>query len=158
MTSFSSKKLIFRHSKSSKSLVIIPSARIGQLVDKALFPPVLITLVVVSSLLSTLTWLSLRFLSPLCLPRTPTQTTPVLKFFSPTTLPYNFLTSTPLPSETLCLTLAPGSSILTTFLTPLTLLSLETSMLTTQPGTNSFPLTRSKMTCFAGSLFPIWKL
>ena len=125
--------------------------------DKALFPPVLITLVVVSSLLSTLTWLSLLFLSPLCLPRTPTQTTPVLKFFSPTTLLYNFLTSTPLPSETLLLTLAPGPSILTSFLTSQTLLSLETSMLTTQPGTDSFPLTRSEMTCFAGSLPPVWK-
>ena len=36
-------------------------------------------------------------------------------------------------------------------------LSLETSMLTTQPGTDSFPLTRSEMTCFAGSLPPVWK-
>ena len=66
-------------------------------VDTALFPPVLITLVVVSSLSSTLTWLSLLFLSPLCFPRTPTQTTPVLKSFSPTTLLFNFLTSTPPP-------------------------------------------------------------
>ena len=80
-----------------------------------------------------------------------------VKFFSPTTLLYNFLTSTPLPSETLLLTLAPGPSILTSFLTPLTLLSLETSMLTTQPGTDSFPLARSEMTCFAGSLPPVWK-
>ena len=38
----------------------------------------------------------------------PTQTTPVLKFFFPTTLLYNSLTSTPLPSEALLLTLAPG--------------------------------------------------
>ena len=81
--------------------------------------------------------------SPLCLPRTPTQTTPVLKFLSPTTLLYNFLTSTSLLSETLLLTLTPGPSILASFLTPLTLFSLETSMLTTQPGTDSFPLTRS---------------
>ena len=157
MTSFSYKKPIFRQPKSFKSLVIIPSARIGHSVDKALFPPVLITLVVVSSLSSTLTWFSLLFLSPVCLPRTPTQTLPVLKFFSPTTLLFNFLTSTPLPSETLLLTLAPGPFILTSFLTPLTLLSLETLMLTTQPGTDSFPLTRSEMTCFAGSLPPVWK-
>ena len=110
------------------------------------FPPVLITLVVVSSLSSTLTWISLLFLSPLCLPRTPTQTTPVLKSFFPTTLLFNFLTSTPLPSETVLLILAPGPSILTSFLTPLTLSSSETSMLTTQRGTDSFPLTRSEMT------------
>ena len=109
-----------------------------------------------TSLSSTLTWLSLLFLSPLCLPRTPTQTT-VLKSFSPTTFLFNFLTSTPLPSETLLLTLAPGPSILTSFLTPLTLLSSETSMLTTQHGTDSFPLTRLEMTCFAGSLPPVWK-
>ena len=123
MTSFSSKKPIFRQPKSFKSLAIIPFAWIRHSVDKALFPPVLITLVVVSSLSSTLTWLFLLFLSPLCLPKTPTQTTPVLKFFSPTTLLFNFLTSTPLPSETLLLTLAPGPSTLTSFLTPLTLLS-----------------------------------
>ena len=71
--------------------------------------------------------------------------------------PLQFLNLYSLPSETLLLTLAPGPSILTSFLTPLTLLSLETSMLTTQPGTNSFPLTRSEMTCFAGSLPPVWK-
>ena len=157
MTSFSSRKLIFPQPKSSKSLVIIPSARTGHSVDKALFPPLLITLVVVSSLSSTLTWLSLLFLSPLCLLRTPTQTTPVLKSFSPTTLLFNFLTSTPLPSETLLLTTAAGPSILTSFLTPPTLLSSETSMLTTQHGTDSFLLTRSEMTCFAGSLPPVWK-
>ena len=157
MTSFSSKKPIFRQPKSFKSLVIIPSARIGHSVDKALFPPVLITLVVVSSLSSTLTWLSLVFLSPLGLPRTPNQTTPVLKSFSPTTLLYNFLTSTPLPSEALLLTLVPGPSILTSFLTPLTFLSSETSMLITQHGTDSFLLTRSEMTCFAESLPPVWK-
>ena len=96
MTSFSSRKYICPQPKSSKSLVIIPSARTGHSVDKALFPPVLITLVVVSSLSSTLTWLSLLFLSPLCLPRTPTQTTPVSKSFSPTTLLFNFLTSPPI--------------------------------------------------------------
>ena len=118
MTSFCSRKPIFRQPESSKSLVIIPSARTELSVDKALFPPVLITLVVVSSLSSTLTWLSLLFLSPLCLPRTPTQTTPVLKSFSLTTLLFNFLTSTPLPSETVLLILAPGPSILTSFLTP----------------------------------------
>ena len=148
MTSFCSRKPIFRQPESSKSLVIIPSARTGFSVDKALFPPVLITLVVVSSLSSTLTWLSLLFLSPLCLPRTPTQTTPVLKSFSPTTLLFNFLTSTPLPSETVLLILAPGPSILTSFLTPLTLSSSETSMLTTQRGTDSFPLTRSENDLF----------
>ena len=157
MTSSSSKKPIFRQPKSFKSLAIIPFARIGHSADKALFLSVLITLVVVSSLSSTLIWLSLLFLSLLCLPETPTQTTPVLKFFSPTTLLFNFLTSTPLPSETLLLTLAPGPSVLTSFQTPLTLLSSETSMLTTQPGTDSFPLTRSEMTCFAGSLPPVWK-
>ena len=151
------RKPIFRQPKSSKSLIIIPSAQNGISVDKALFPPVLITLVVVSSLSSTLTWLSLLFLSPLCLPRTPIQTTPVLKSFSPTTLLFNFLTSTPFPSETVLLILAPEPSILTSFLTPLTLSSSETSMLTTQRGTDSFPLTRSEMTCFAGSLLPIWK-
>ena len=148
MTSFCSRKPIFRQPKSSKSLIVIPSARTGLSVDKALFPPVLITLVVVSSLSSTLTWLSLLFLSPLCLSRTPTQTTPVLKSFSPTTLLFNFLTSTPLPSETVLLILAPGPSILTSFLTPLTLSSSETSMLTTQRGTDSFPLTRSEMNLF----------
>ena len=157
MTSFCFRKPIFRQPKRSKSLIIISSARTGLSVDKALFPPVLITLVVVSSLSSTLTWLFLLFLSPLCLPRTPTQTTPVLKSFSPTTLLFNFLTSTPLPSETVLLILAPGPSILTSFLTPLKLSSSETSMLTTQRGTDSFPLTRSEMTCFAGSLPPVWK-
>ena len=113
MTSFCSRKPIFHQPESSKSLVIIPSARTGLSVDKALFPPVLITLVVVSSLSSTLTWLSLLFLSPLCLPRTPTQTTPVLKSFSPTTLLFNFLTSTPLsirnsPSDSRTRTFYPG--------------------------------------------------
>ena len=91
MTSFSSKKPIFRQPKSFKSLVIISSARIGHSVDKALFPPVLITLVVVSSLSSTLTWLSLLFLSPLCLPRTPTQTTSVLKVLLSNHSPLQFL-------------------------------------------------------------------
>ena len=157
MTSFSSKKPICRLPKSFKSLVITPSAQIGHSADKALFPPELITLVMGSSLLSTLTWPSLLFLSLPFLPRTPTQTTPVLKFFFPTTLFYNSLISTPLPSETLLLILAPGPSILTSFQTPLTLLSVETSMLTTQPGTDSFPLTRSEMTCFAGSPPPDWK-
>ena len=155
MTSFSSKKPIFRQPRSFKSLVIIPSARIGLSADKVLFPPELIALVVVSSLLSTLTWPSLLFLSPLFPPRTPTFTTPVLKFFFPTTLLYNSLTSTPLPSEALVLSLAPGPSILTSFQTPLRLLSLETSMLTTQPGTDSFSQTRLEMTCFAGSLPPV---
>ena len=157
MTSFSSKKPIFRQQRSFKSLVILPSVRIGHSGDMALFPPELITLVVVSSLLSTLTWPSLLFLSPLFLPRTPTQTTSVLKFFFPTTLPYNSLTSTSLLSKALLLILAPGPSLLTSFQTPLTLLSLETSMLTTQPGTDSFPLTRSEMTCFTGSLPLVWK-
>ena len=46
---------------------------------------------------------------------------------------------------------------MTSFQTPLTLLSLETSMLTIQPGTDSFPLTRLEMTCFAGSLPLVWK-
>ena len=98
----------FRRPRSFKSLVILPSARIGHLADKALFPLELITPLVVSSLLSTLTWPSLLFLSPLFLPRTPIQATSVLKFFFPTTLPYNSLTSTPLPSEALLLFLAPG--------------------------------------------------
>ena len=40
---------------------------------------------------------------------------------------------------------------------PDTFLSLETSMLTTQPGTVSSPLTSPEMTCFAGSLPPVWK-
>ena len=71
--------------------------------------------------------------------------------------PLHFLASTPLPSETVLLILAPGPSILTSFLTPLTLSSSETSMLTIHRGTDSFPLTRSEMTCFAGSLPPIWK-
>ena len=47
--------------------------------------------------------------------------------------------------------------LLTSFQTPLTLLSLEISMLTTQHGTVSSPLTRPEMTCFAGSLPPVWK-
>ena len=80
-----------------------------------------------------------------------------VKVLFPTTLLFNFLTSTPLPSETVLLILAPGPSILTSFLTPLTLSSSETSMLTTQCGTDSFPLTRLEMTCFAGSLPPVWK-
>ena len=143
MTSFSSKKPIFRQPRSFKSLDLFNSL-CGS--DIRQFPPELTTLVVVSSLLSTLTWPSLLFLSPFFLPRTPTQTTPVLKFFFPTTLPYNFLTSTPLPSEALLLILAPGPSLLTSFLTLLTFLSLETLMLTTQPGTDSFPLTRSEWT------------
>ena len=149
MTSFSSKKPIFRQPRSFKSLVILPFARIRHSADKALFPPKLITPVVVSSLLSTLTWPSLLLLSPLFLPRTPTQTTPVLKLFFPTTLPYHSLTSIPLLSEALLLILAPEPSILTSFLTPQTLLSLETSMLTTQPGTDSFSLTCPEMACFA---------
>ena len=157
MTSFFSKKPIFRQPRSFISLVILPSVRIGHSPDKALFPPELITPVVVSSLISTLTWPSRLYLSPLFLPRTPTQTTPVFKFFFSTTLLYNSLTSTPLLSEALLLILAPGPSLLTSFQTPLTPLSLETSMLTTQPGTDSFPLTRSEMTCFAGSLPPVWK-
>ena len=157
MTSLSSRKPIFRQPRSVKSLVILPYARIGHSADKTLFPAELITPMVVSSLLSTLTWPSLLFLSTLFLPRTRTQTTSVLKFFFPTTLPYNFLTSTPLLSETLLLTLAPGPSLLTSFQTPLTLLSLETSKLTTQPGTDSFPLTRLEMTCFDGSLPLVWK-
>ena len=122
----------------------------GHLPDRALFPPKVITPVVVSSLLSTLTWPSLLFLSPLFLPRTPTQTASVLKFFFPTTLPYNFLTSTPLLSKALLLILEPGPSLLTPFQTTLTLLSLETSMLTTQPGTVSSPLTCPELTCFTG--------
>ena len=152
MTSFSSKKPIIRQPRIFISLVILPFVRIGHSADKALFSPELITPVVVSSLLSTLTWPTLLFLSPLFLPRTPTQTTSVLKFFFPTTLPYNSLTSTPLLSEALLLILAPGPFLLTSYQTSLTLLSLETSMLTTQPGTDSFPLTRPEMTCFAGSL------
>ena len=71
-------------------------------------------------------------------------------------LPYNSLTSTPLPLEAF-LILAPGPSLLTSFQTPLTLLSLETSMLTTLHGTVSSPLTCPEMTCFAGSLPPVWK-
>ena len=110
MTLFSSKKPIFRQPRSFKSLVILPSVRIKHSADRALFPPEVITPVVVSSLLSTLTCPSLLFLSPLLLPRTPTQTTSVLKFFFPTTLPYNSLTSTPLPSEALLLIFAPGPS------------------------------------------------
>ena len=79
---------------------------------------------VVSSLLSTLTWPFLLSLSPLFLPRTPTQTTSVLKFFFNHS-PYNSLTSTPLLSETLLLIFASGPSLLTSFQTPLTLLSLD---------------------------------
>ena len=118
MTSFSSKKPIFRQ-PSFKSLVILPSVRIEHSADKALFPPELIRPVVVSSLLSTLTWPSLLFLSPFFLPTTPTQTTSALKFFFPTTLSYNSLTSTPLQSEALLLILAPGPSLLTSFQTPM---------------------------------------
>ena len=113
--------------------------------------------VVVSSLLSTLTWPFLLFLSPLFLPRTPTQTASVLKFFFLTTLPYNSLNSTPFLSDALLLILAPRSSLLTSFQTPLTLLYLETSMLNTQPGTVLSPLILPEMTCFNGSLPPVWK-
>ena len=114
-------RTIFWQPRSFKSLVILLSVRIGHLPDKALFPPELITPVVVSSLLSTLTWPFLLFLSPLFLPRTPTRTTSVLKFFFPTTLPYNSSTFTPLLSEALLLILAPGHSLLTSFQTSLTL-------------------------------------
>ena len=130
ITSFSSKKSIFRQPRSFKSLDNLLSVQIKHSEDRALFPTEVITPVVVSSLLSTLTWPSLLFLSPLFLPRTPTQTTSVLKFFFPTTPPYNSLTSTPLPSKALLLILAPGPSLLTSFQTPLTFLSLETLMLT----------------------------
>ena len=99
MALFSSKKPIFRQARSFKSLDILLFVRIGHSPDRALFPPEVITPVVVSSLLSTLTWPFLLFLSPLFLPRTPTQTASVLKFFFPTTLPYNSLTSTPLLSD-----------------------------------------------------------
>ena len=157
MTLFSSKKPIFWQPRSFKSLDILPSVRIEHSADKAVFPPEVIKSMVVSSLLSILTWPSLLFLSPLFLSRTPTQTTSSLKFIFPTTLPYNSLTFTPLLSEALLLILAPGLSLLTSFQTPLKLLSLETSMLTTQPGTVSSPLTRLDMTCFAGSLPPDWK-
>ena len=157
MTSFSSKKPIFWQPRSFKSLVILSSVRIEHTADRALFPPPVITPVVVSSLLSILTWPSFLFLSPLFLPRTPTQITFVLKFFFPTTLHYNSLTSSPLSSEVLLLILAPRPSLLTSFQIPLTLLSLETSMLTTQPGPVSSPLTRPEMTCLAGSLPLVWK-
>ena len=53
--------------------------------------------------------------------------------------PLQFLNLYSPPSETVLLILAPGPSILTSFLTPLTLSSSETSMLTTQRGTDSFP-------------------
>ena len=100
---------------------------------QGLFASEVISPVVVSSLLSTLTWPSLLFLSPLFLPRTPTQTASVLKFFFPTTLSYNSLTSTSLLSEALLLILAPGPSLPTSFQTPLTLLSLETWRLQCSP-------------------------
>ena len=157
MTLFSSEKPIFRQPRSFKSLDILLFVRIGHSPDRALFPPVLITPVVMSSLLSTLTWPSLLFLSPIFLPRTPTQTISVLKFFFPTTHPYNSLTSTPLQSEALLLILTLGPSLLTSFQTPLTPLYLETLTLTIQPGTLSSPLTRPEMTCFAGSLPPVRK-
>ena len=62
-----------------------------------------------------------------------------------------------LPSEALLLILAPGPSLLTSFQTPRILLSLETLMLTTQPGAVSSPLTHPEVTCFAGSLPLVWK-
>ena len=139
MTSFSSKKFIFRQPRSFKSLDIPPSVWIEHSANRALFPPEVITPVVVSSLSPTLTLPSHLFLSPLFLPRTTTQTTSVLKYFFPTTLPYNFLTFTTVPSETLLLILALGPSFLTSFQTPLTLLSLENSILTTQTGTAHSP-------------------
>ena len=71
--------------------------------------------------------------------------------------PLQFLNLYSLPSEALLLILAPGPSLLTSFQTPVTLLSLETSMLITQPGIVSSPLTCPEMTCFAGSLPPVWK-
>ena len=87
MTLISSKKPIFRQPRSFKSLDILLFVRIGHSPDRALFPPKVITAVVVSSLLSTLTWPSLLFLSPLFLPRTRTQTTSVLNsFFQPLSL------------------------------------------------------------------------
>ena len=150
MILFSSKKPIFWQIRSFKSLDIHTFVRIRHSPDRALFPPEVITPVVVSSLLSTLTWPSLLFLYPLFLPKTPTQTTTALKFFFPTSLPYTSLTSTPLLSEAVLLILAPGPSLLTSFQTTVTPLSLETSMLTTQPGTVSSPLTHLEMTCFAG--------
>ena len=65
MTLFSSKKLIFWQPRSFKSRDILLFVRIEHSPDRALFPPKVITPVVVSSLLSTLTWPSLLFLSPL---------------------------------------------------------------------------------------------
>ena len=112
MILFSSKKT-FRQPRSFKPLDILLFIRIEHLPDRALFPPEVITPMVVSSLLSTLTWPSLLFLSPFFLPRTPTQPTSVLKFFFPTTLPYNSLAYTPLLSEALLLILEPGPSLLT---------------------------------------------
>ena len=56
MTLFSSKKPIFRQPRSFKSLDILLFVRIGYSPDRAPFPPEFITPVVVSSLLSTLTW------------------------------------------------------------------------------------------------------
>ena len=153
MTSFSSRKHIFRRPKSSKSLVIIPSARTGHSVDKALFPPVLITLVVVSSLSSTLTWLSLLFLSS----QDPYSDYTCVKVLLSNHSPLQFLNLYSPPIRN-----TPSDSRTRTFYPDIlpnsrTLLSSETSMLTTQHGTDSFPLTRSQMTCFAGSLPPVWK-
>ena len=107
MTFFSSKKPIFRQPRTFKSLDILLFIWIGHSPDRALSPPEIITPVVVSSLLSTLTWPSLLFLSPLFLPSTPTQTTSVLKFFFSNHSPLQFLNlhsppirSTPFDSRT----------------------------------------------------------
>ena len=160
MTSFFSKKPICRLPKSFKSLVIIPSTRIGHSADKPLFPPELITLVVVSSLLSTLTWPSHLFLSPPFLPRTPTQTTPVLKFFFPTTLLYNSLTSTVYSPPTRS---TPSDTRTRTFYPNILPNSPDTFILGNfnvyhPTWDRLIPLTRSEMTCFARSLPPVWKL
>ena len=146
MTLFSSKKPIFRQPRSSKSLDTLRTdrtfARQGPVSSRGHNTSGGVLTHIHSDL-------AFSTVSVASLPRTPMQTTSVLKFFFPTTLPYNSLTSTPLLSKALLLILAPGPSLLTSFQTPLTPLSLETSMLTTKPGTVSSPLTRLAMTCFA---------
>ena len=134
MTSLCFRKPIFHQPKSSKSLVIIPSAWTGLSVDKALFPPVLITLVVVSL---TLIHSDLDF-SPVSVSslssQDPYSDYTCVKVLLSNHSPLQFLNLYSPPIRNSLLILAPGPSILTSFLTPLTLSSSETSMLATHVG------------------------
>ena len=155
MTSFSSKKPIFWQPRSFKSLDILPSVRIEHSADRALFPPEVITLVVVSSLLSTLTFSpvsvsSLSFQNPyseyICVK---------VLFSNHSPLQFLYLYSPPIRST-------PSYSCTRTFSPDILPNSPDTFILgdfnAHHPTWDSLiPLTRPEMTCFTGSLPPVWK-